>query len=224
MTADEFRRGVSRPVLVFLLAPLLVATVVFGSVNAVGAAGDKSVALSIADYALATATHERPAQVVNAADVTNAVSLTSLNTKNLELLMNLDEVYGYSRIILLFDLKSFSDTCVDFPNKVGGAPRIISCPHEAQGLLNSRPGVLVASSEAVASAAQRGQAVSGSDVVAAASKYHLVVKPKPNFAAGEGGTVKFATLVEMPPNLKFTVYICVQFPKTAYGIPTQVAC
>jgi hypothetical protein len=206
------------------LAPALAATVALGIPSPVAGAGVKSVALNIADYALATATHDRPAHVVNAADVTNAVSLTTINTMNLELLMNLNEVYGYSRIILLFDQKSFSDTCVDFPNKVGGAPRIIPCPHEAQGLLNSRPGVMIASSEAVASAALHGQAVSGSNVVAAAAKFHLTVSPKPTFAAGNGGTVKFATLVEMPPSLKFTVYICVRFPRTEYGTPTQVAC
>jgi hypothetical protein len=190
----------------------------------VGADGVKSVALNIADYALATATHEKPAQVVSAADITNAVSLTSVNTKNLLLLMNVDEVIGYTRVALLFDQNPYSDTCVDFPDKVDAAPRIIPCPHEAQGLLNSRPGVMSASSEAVASAARRGEAVSGSDVAAAAAHYELTVVPKPTFAAGQGGTVKFGTLVEMPPNLKFTVHICVRFPKTAYGIPQQVAC
>jgi hypothetical protein len=192
--------------------------------NPVGATGAKSVALSIADYAVATATHDKPAHVVTAADVTNAVSLTSVNTKKLYLLMNIDEVYGYSRIALLFDEKPFTDTCIDFPNEVGGAPRIIPCPHEAQGLLNSRPGVMLASGDAVASAARRGEAVSGADVVTAAAHYELKLSPTPTFAAGSGGRVKFGTLVEMPPNLKFTVYICVKFPKTAYGIPAQVAC
>jgi hypothetical protein len=195
-----------------------------GNASPVGADGVKSVALNIADYALATATHEKPAQIVDAADVTNAVSLTSVNTKNLLLLMNLDEVFGYIRVVLLFDQSSFSDTCIDFPNKVDATPRILPCSHEAQGLLNSRPGVMSASSEAVASAARRGEAVSGSDVVAAAAHYELTTVPKPTFAAGKGGIVNFGTLVEMPPNLKFTVHICVRFPKTAYGIPEQVAC
>jgi hypothetical protein len=180
--------------------------------------------LNIADCALATATHKWPAQVVNAADVTNAVSLTSVNTKNLILLMNLDEVIGYSRLVILFNQIPFSDICIDFPEKVDAAPRIIPCSHEAQGLLSSRPGVMNASSEAVASAARRGEAVSGSDVVAAAAQYELTVAPKPTFAAGAGGVVKFGTLVEMSPNLKFTVHICVRFPKTEYGIPQQVAC
>jgi hypothetical protein len=206
------------------LAPALLAILLSGYANPVGAVGVKSVALNIADYALATATHDKPAQVVSAADVTNAVSLTSVNTKNLLLLMNIGDVTGYSRVVLLFDQNPYSDTCIEFPSKVDAAPRIIPCPHEAQGLLNSRPGVLNASSEAVAFAARRGEAVSGPDVSAAAAHYELTVDPKPTFAAGEGGIVNFGTLVEMPPNLKFTVHICVRFPKTAYGIPQQVAC
>ena len=206
------------------LAPALLAILLSGYANPVGAVGVKSVALNIADYALATATHDKPAQVVSAADVTNAVSLTSVNTKNLLLLMNIGDVTGYSRVVLLFDQNPYSDTCIEFPSKIDAAPRIIPCPHEAQGLLNSRPGVLNASSEAVAFAARRGEAVSGPDVSAAAAHYELTVDPKPTFAAGEGGIVNFGTLVEMPPNLKFTVHICVRFPKTAYGIPQQVAC
>jgi hypothetical protein len=182
------------------------------------------VALSIAKYAVATATHDRPAHVVTAAEVSNAVGLTSVNTKNLSLLFNLGDVFGFSRVILLFDQKPFSDTCIDFPNTVGGAPRVIPCPHQAQGLWNSRPGVMNASGDAIAAAAARGEAVSGADVVKANAAWHLSLVPTPTFAAGQGGKVKFGTLVEMPPNLKFTVYICVQFPKTAYGIPVQVAC
>lgn len=206
------------------LAPLIVVTPLVVSAPAVGASGVKSVALGIAEYAVATATHDRPAHVVTASDVTNAVSLTSVNTKNLYLLMNIDEVYGYSRIALLFDEKSFADICIDFPNAIGGAPRIIPCPHEAQGLLNSRSAVMQASGQAIAAAAKRGAAVSGADVAMAAAHFGLELKPKPTFAAGGGGRVKFATVVEMPPDLKFTVYICVSFPKTAYGIPVQVAC
>jgi hypothetical protein len=218
MAIQRLRRWVS------WLAPALISTMIFSSASPAGADGAKSVSLNIADYALATATHEKPARVVSAADVINAVSLTSVNTKGLLLLMNLDELIGYARVVLLFDQNPYSDTCIDFPNKVDAAPRIIRCPHEAQGLLNSRPGVMNASSEAVASAALRGEAVSGSDVAVAAAHYQLTVVPKPTFASGEGGIVKFGTLVEMPPNLKFTVHICVRFPKTAYGIPKQVAC
>lgn len=81
-----------------------------------------------------------------------------------------------------------------------------------------------ASGEAIASAAKRGEAVAGADVVVAAARFELALDPKPTFASGSGGVVKFGTLVEMPPDQKFTVYICVKFPKTAYGIPLQVPC
>ncbi len=194
------------------------------SASPLGAAGTKSVALSIADYAVATASHDRPAHVVTAADVSNAVSIMSVNPKSLLLLMNLNEVNGFSRDIDLFDRTTFADTCVNLPNTIAGPPRIVSCPREAQGLINSRPGVLEVSNAAVASAAKHGAAVSGADVVAADASFHLTMQPTPTFAAGEGGRVKFGTLVEKPPNQKFTVYICVQFPKTAYGIPFIVAC
>jgi hypothetical protein len=202
-----------------------VVATLLGLTSPVGAAGTpSSAALSIAKYAVATATHDHPAHVVTAVDVSNAVGVTSVNSRSLYLLFNLDQVFGFSRVVLLFDEKPFSDICIDFPDTVGGVPRIIRCPHEAQGVWNSRPAVMSASGDAIAAATARGDAVSGSDVVKATGAFHLMLRPKPTFAAGQGGTVKFATLVEMPPNLKFIVDICVLFPRTAYGIPVQVAC
>ena len=224
MTTYHRRRRVPPRHLPQFVATALVAATFLGHSAPVGAATPSSVALSIAKYAVATATHDRPAHVVTAADVSNAVGLSSVNTRRLFLLFNLDDVVGFSRVVLLFDQKLFTDTCVDFPNTVGGAPRVIPCPHEAQGLWNSRAGVMSASNDAIAVAAARGHAVSGADVVKANAAWHLSLIPKPTFAAGQGGKVKFGTLVEMPPNVKFTVYICVEFPKTAYGIPVQVAC
>ncbi len=224
MTAIPLRRRHKAHRTLRWITPLLVATSLLASASPLAAAGTKSVALSIADYAVATATHDRPAHVVTAADVTNAVGVTSVNTDHLFLLMNLDEVKGFSRDIILFDEKPSTDTCVNFPSKVGGDPRIIPCPLEAQGLVNSRSGVLEVSNAAIASAARRGAAVSGADVVAADAPVRLTMQPKPTFAAGDGGRVKFGTLVEMPPKQKFTVYTCVRFPKTAYGIPVIVAC
>jgi hypothetical protein len=47
---------------------------------------------------------------------------------------------------------------------------------------------------------------------------------KPTFRAGQGGVVTFSTLVEMGGNTKFTVNNCVSLPKTAFGIPVEVAC
>ena len=224
MTTRQSGRRVGPRRLQRWAAPAMVAATLLGTGSSVGAATTSVVALNIAKYAVATATHERPAHVVTAADVSNAVDLTSVNTKNLYVLINLDQVIGYSRLVLLFDQKRFSDTCINFPNTVGGAPRIIPCPHRAQGLVDSRPAVMIVSGNAVAAAASRARAVSGPDVVKAAARFHLLLVPTPTFVAGQGGKVKFATPVEMGANVKFTVYTCVRFPKTAYGIPVQVAC
>jgi hypothetical protein len=182
------------------------------------------VALGIAEYALATAAHDSPAHIVTAADVTNAAGINTVNTTGLELLINLNDVFGYSRLVLFFEPKTFADICLNLPDTDGGAPKIISCPHQAQGLWNSYAGALGVSNRAIADAAATGHAVSGADVVAAAKVYHLTLHHKPTFRAGQGGKVEFTTLVEMGLNTKFTVNNCVQLPKTAYGLPVEVPC
>lgn len=190
----------------------------------VGASTPSSVALKIAQYALATATYDTPSHVVTAADVNNAAGINTVNTKNLYLLINLGDVFGYSRLTLFFEPKPFADICVDFPDTIGAAPRIIACPDQARGQWQSQAGALSVSDRAIASAAAQGRAVSGADVVAAAKIYHVMLRHLPTFAAGQGGTVKFTTLVEMGLNTKFNVNNCVRLPKTAYGIPVQVPC
>ena len=187
-------------------------------------ASTAKVALNFAEYALATATHDRPTHVVSAADVSNAVITSSTISTSLHLVFNLGDVMGYSRIIDLVDTTTFKNTCVYFPNKVGGTPKIIPCPDRALGLWNSLPAVLGASRKAVAAAASHGHAVSGADVVIAGAQRHLSMIPKPTFGAGKGNTVKFGTKVEIGKSIIFTIFICVSFPKTAYGIPTEVAC
>jgi flavin reductase (DIM6/NTAB) family NADH-FMN oxidoreductase RutF len=206
------------------LTPAVAIVVLLGMGSPVGASTYSSVALRIAEYALATAAHEKPADVVTAADVSNAVGINTVNTANLETLINLGDVFGYSRLVLFFEPKTFADICLHFPDTVGGAPKIISCPHQAQGLWNSRAGALGASDRAIADAAATGHAVSGADVVAAAEIYELTLRHQPTFRAGQGGKVEFTTLVEMGLNTKFKVDNCVQLPKTAYGIPVEVAC
>lgn len=206
------------------VTPAIVIVVLLGIGGPVGASTPSSVALSIAKYALATATHDRPAHVVTAADVSNAVGINTVNTQNLIPLINLGDVFGYSRLVFLVDQKTYADICINFPNTVGGAPRIISCPQQAQGLWDSHGGALSASNRAIAAAAAAGHAVSGADVVTAAKAYHLTLVHKPTFFAGQGGKVEFTTLVEMGANTKFLVNNCVQLPKTAFGIPKQVAC
>ena len=223
MTAKTQRRNSFRH-LARTVTPAAVVVVLLGLASPLGAATPSSVALNIAEYALATATHDRPVHVVTAADVSNAAGINTVNTKSLYVLISLGDVFGYSRLVLFFDEKPFADICVDFPNKVGGPPRIIACPHQAQGLWQGRAGALSTSDRAVANAAARGHAVSGADVVAAARIYHATLRHKPTFLAGQGGTVKFTTRVEMGANTKFTVNNCVRLPKTAFGIPVEVAC
>jgi hypothetical protein len=206
------------------LTPVVAILVLLGLGSPVGATTPSSVALSIAEYALATATHDQPAHVVTAADVSNAVGINTVNTENLILTINLGDVFGYSRLVLLIDQKTFDNICINFPNTVGGAPRIISCPHKAQGLWNSHAAALGASNRAIAAAAATGHAVSGADVVKAAMAYHLPLAHEPTFLAGQGGKVEFTTLVEMGANTKFSVNNCVQLPKTAFGLPVEVAC
>jgi hypothetical protein len=60
--------------------------------------------------------------------------------------------------------------------------------------------------------------------MAAARKYGITLLHPPTFRAGQGGVVDFATPVEMGLKTKFTVHNCVKLPKTAFGIPVEVAC
>jgi hypothetical protein len=207
-----------------VLASLLVLITLVGFTSPAVASSPSSVALRIAQYAVATASNDKPARVVTAADVSNAVGISSLNTKGLDPIINLDDVYGFSRLVLFFEQKPFADICLNFPNTVGGAPKIIPCPHKAQGLWEGQAGSLNVSNRAVADAAASGNAVSGADVVAAAKIYHLTLRNKPTFLAGQGGKVEFVTLVEMGLNTKFNVDNCVRLPKTAFGVPLPVPC
>ena len=206
------------------LTPAVAIVALLGLGSPVGASTPSSVALRIAEYALATATNDSPAHVVTAADVTNAVGINTVNTDGLEQLINLGDVFGYSGLVLFLDRTSYSDICLNFPDTVGGTPKVIPCPRLARGLWDTHGGALAVSNRAIAAAAATGHAVSGADVVAAAKVYHLTLRHKPTFLAGHGGKVKFTTLVVMAPNTKFMVNNCVLLPKTAYGIPVEVAC
>ena len=83
--------------------------------------------------------------------------------------------------------------------------------------------VLQISKRAAASATKRGDAVAGADGAAAAKSRRLRLALTPDFVAGRGGTVRFATSLRMN-HRRFTVDICVRFSRTAFGIPAQVAC
>jgi hypothetical protein len=117
MTAKTQRR-ISFRHLSRTVTPAVVVVVLLGLGSPVGAATPSSAALNIAEYALATATHDRPVHVVTAADVSNAAGINTVNTKSLYVLINLSNVFGYSRLVLFFDEKPFADICVDFPTKL----------------------------------------------------------------------------------------------------------
>lgn len=206
------------------LFPAVTIAVLIGAGTPVGAATPSSVALRIARYAVATATDDRPAHVVRATDVSNAAGISVVNTMSLEPLINVGEVFEYPRLVLFFDQKTFADICVSMPEAVGGAPNLVPCPHQAQGLWSGHASALGVSNRAIADAAARGRAVSGADVVAAAHIYGVTLRHEPTFRAGQGAIVEYSTLVEMGLNTKFRVNNCVQLPKTEYGIPVAVPC
>jgi|GEM_PF-1375755 len=222
MTKLQRRRFWAR--IIRTLAPAVSIAVLVGVGSPVGASTSSIVALRIAKYAVATATRDNPSHVVTAADVSNSVGISTVNTSNLVLLINLGDVFGYSRLVLFFSSTTYADTCLNFPDTVGGAPKVIPCPRQARGLWDGHGTALAVSNRAIAAAAATGHAVSGADVVSAAKNFHATLRHKPTFLAGQGGKVEFTTLVEMSLNTKFTVNNCVQLPKTAYGIPFSVSC
>jgi hypothetical protein len=206
------------------LVPALAITALLGVASPVGAATTSSAALRIAQYAVATATHDNPSHVVTAADVSNAAGIPTVNTTGLVLLINLGDVFGYSRLVLFYDTTTYADTCLSFPDTVSGTPKVFACPRQARALWDTHGGALAISNRAVAAAAATGHAVSGADVVAATKAYQGTLRHKPTFLAGQGGKVEFTTKVVFAPDTKFTVNNCVQLPKTAYGIPVLVPC
>ena len=145
-------------------------------------------------------------------------------SNNPALFINLGDVFGYRRLAVFIDQLTFTNICVSFPDSVGGVPRIIPCPLRAIAQRSIWPDALQVSERAIVAAAAHGKVVSGADVVAANRPVQLRLVREPTFLAGEGGQAKFATTIETGAKLKFTVYLCVRFPKTAYGIPVQVAC
>jgi hypothetical protein len=219
-----WRRYLSR-----VAAPALAVTVLLTLGSPVGAASTtaSSAALVIAEYAVATATHDRPAHVVTAADVSNAVASVGLKKVTLTLGSNIDELLGYPRLAIFMSAASFAFVCVVFPDSVGAAPKVITCPLQATMLWQTESLVLNASRQAVAAAASHDEPVSGADVVKAAASMGWSVVPTPTFTSGQGGRVKFTKkILDTFPkkSVSVTVSICVKFPRTAYGIPVQVAC
>jgi hypothetical protein len=97
-----------------VVTPAVVLVVLLGIGSPAGASTSSSAALRIANYAVATATHDNPAHIVTAADVSNAAGINKVNTSSLELFINLGDVFGYSRLVLFFQPKSYADICLNF--------------------------------------------------------------------------------------------------------------
>jgi hypothetical protein len=186
--------------------------------------------LELARYAIATASHDTRPHAVTASDVTNAANTFYINNdgatfaiKSFSLTANLGDLPGYARLIMLTNDLSFRSSCVDLPPIVGGSPSIVTCPAKAITLWQSTPIIMIVSRSAVYSAASKGRAVSGADIVAAAAKDNLRFSAMPTFKPGQGGRVQFAIDVRSSSGIS-SGFVCVQFPKNAFGIPSIVKC
>lgn len=206
-----------------MLLPATVATMLFSLASPLANAAPSPEVLTLANYAVATATHDRPAHVVTAADVSNALATFNRLNSQLTLGYNLGNLLGTPFQIALFNSNNFTSTCVNFPDSIGGVPKIVPCSNKAVAAWQSLPLIFDVSRRAVAVAASHGRAVAGTDVVIVAGSGSTSLAPKPTFRAGQGGKVRFMTKLKTGTTTS-QVFVCVQFPKTAYGIPSQVAC
>lgn len=184
------------------------------------AATPSSVVIEIANYAVATATHDAPAHVVTAADVTNAGSifLTNVRGNGLTLVANLGAIVAYPRLVIFLSTHTYDDLCVNFPDRIGGVPKTIPCPSKALGLFQASAVAMTISDEAIATAAATGRAVSGADVVVVARRFQETLLHTPTFSAGQGGTVDFTTKVETGATKisRYTTACSSPRPRTAY--------
>jgi hypothetical protein len=203
-------------------------TVVIAALCLAGSAAEAApslTVLAVARFAVSTAIHDQPSHVVNGADVSNAASTFYVNngrnqfpvqSGGLGLYANLGELPGFARVIYFISSTTFKSTCVNLPDSINGAPTIVPCPLKAYETWTNIPVALSISRYAIKAAALLGKAVSGTNVVTVASADKISLATKPTFRAGQGGKVKFV--------FRNSGDICVQFPKTAFGIPYQVTC
>jgi hypothetical protein len=196
------------------------ATAVLSS-TASGAARDP--VLAVANYAFVTATHSKPSHAVTPADLLNAVETEPLANTDLSLPVNIGDIFAFPRLALFLNSTTFTQTCVNFPTRVGQPPYEIKCPMRAIALWQEQPLVLDASREAVAFAEKRGKAVSGSDVGRFFDGSNVHIVGNPSFKPGQSGVVRFVIKLKINKIL-VSGYICVRFPSTEAGIPAQVTC
>lgn len=179
--------------------------------------------MAVANYAFLTANHSRPPHVVTAIDVANAVATELRTGSTLTLGFNIDDLLNYSRLALFISKTTFKETCVDFPSTVGRAPRVVSCPIQAFAQWQMLPTMMDQSRYAVAAAAAKGRAVSGTDVVRFLKSGNYTFLHAPTFREGQGGVVTFLMKLSLNAT-STTTRVCIQYPKTEAGIPLQVKC
>jgi hypothetical protein len=215
-----------------LLMPVLASVMLLSLGASTASAAPSSVVFNIAKYAEATAVHDRPAHPVTRDDVSNAAATPMINppamgSSKVSLTSNLGDLPGYPRVAVFVNPATYSVMCVNFPDFVGAAPTVATCSPRALGAWFSAPTVLLIARDAVAIAAQRGQAVSGADVVKVTSRQRWSHAGKPTFRSGQGGVVRFTNTSTSGPKgstMTVNITVCVQFPTTAYGIPVLVKC
>ena len=182
-----------------------------------------SQALAIANYAEGTASHERPAHLVTAADVTNAISALRSSATSIQATFNVGDLPGYESLAGFIDQTTYTQVCIEFPPRILGTPHVIDCPPAAIVLWQTLFAAIGASQHAVVAASRQNRAVSGADVMSGAAAYHLKLAHRLTFKSGLGGTAEFVDIAYLK-NKKYTVHLCVRLPKTAYGIPVATAC
>ena len=212
-----------------MMARFTISLVILGSFAGVAQAASASptppLVVETAHYAFETAIHFRPARVVSALDVTSAalVVLTLVQSDGISLFVGLGREPKYPRMAAFMDSFNFLRYCVDFPDRVGAAPRLITCPADLMVLWGYEISALQASEMAIAAAARVGHAVSGADVVKFARKVSLRLEPTPTFTAGQGSVVRFTGTARVNNGPPVEAAVCVRLPKTAYGVPVLVA-
>lgn len=182
-----------------------------------------SQALAIANYAEGTADHGQPAHPVTAVELTNAVSALRSSSTTIQPTFNIGEVPGYASLAGFIDQTTYTQVCVQFSPRSNGTPRVIACPGKAIVLWQTLGVAIGASQRAVVAASKQLRAVSGADVMLGAAAYHLKLAHNLSFQSGHGGIAEFVSVVFLN-NVKYTVHLCVQLPRAAFGIPVARTC
>jgi hypothetical protein len=162
-----------------------------------------------------------------AVDVLNAFDTPSLNpslsSDPLSLLVNLGDLPGAPRDIMVVNPATFKQTCINFPVGIGAPAAVVTCPMLAYTLWVDEAYALNVSRNAIARAAAHGRAASGADEVKAAGDGYPRLKSRPTFSSGEGGTVTFVATLKTSSGAA-RGDICVSMPGQRYGIPRIVPC